>query len=60
LVANLGRDTDTVGAVYGQIAGAYYGANSIPDIWTSKIVHMDWITSFVNALLELSNTVQKD
>jgi ADP-ribosyl-[dinitrogen reductase] hydrolase len=29
-VINLGDDTDTVGAVYGQIAGAYYGINGIP------------------------------
>lgn len=30
---NLGEDADTTGAVYGQIAGAFYGENGIPDGW---------------------------
>lgn len=30
LAINLGDDSDTVGAVYGQIAGAYYGEFNIP------------------------------
>jgi ADP-ribosyl-[dinitrogen reductase] hydrolase len=30
LAVNLGEDADTTGAVYGQIAGAYYAADSIP------------------------------
>ncbi len=29
LVVNLGDDADTVGAVYGQLAGAYYGVDNI-------------------------------
>jgi ADP-ribosyl-[dinitrogen reductase] hydrolase len=29
-VVNLGDDTDTVGAVYGQLAGAFYGMSQIP------------------------------
>jgi ADP-ribosyl-[dinitrogen reductase] hydrolase len=27
---NLGNDADTTGAIYGQLAGAFYGVNSIP------------------------------
>ncbi len=34
---NLGGDADTIGAVYGQIAGAYYGFGAIPERWLSKI-----------------------
>ena len=30
LAVNLGDDADTTGAIYGQIAGAYYGAEAIP------------------------------
>ena len=30
LAVNLGDDADTTGAVYGQIAGAYYGESGIP------------------------------
>lgn len=34
---NLGEDADTTGAVYGQLAGAYYGERVIPFDWTKKI-----------------------
>lgn len=33
LAANLGGDADTIAAVYGQIAGAYYGEADIPAEW---------------------------
>ena len=36
-VVDLGEDTDTTGAVYGQIAGAYYGYSAIPFAWRSVI-----------------------
>jgi len=32
-LVNLGGDADTLGAVYGQIAGAYWGYNAIPYEW---------------------------
>jgi ADP-ribosyl-[dinitrogen reductase] hydrolase len=31
LAVNLGNDADTTGAVFGQIAGAYYGYEGIPE-----------------------------
>jgi ADP-ribosylglycohydrolase len=42
-VVNLGEDADTTGAVYGQIAGAYYGADSIPAEWVGKLAMRDLI-----------------
>ncbi len=33
MAVNLGEDADTVGAVYGQLAGAYYGLEGIPRGW---------------------------
>ncbi len=39
LAANLSDDADTVAAVCGQIAGAYYGLDSIPSNWL-KHLHM--------------------
>jgi poly(ADP-ribose) glycohydrolase ARH3 len=30
---NLGGDTDTLGAMAGAVAGAYYGASNIPSRW---------------------------
>jgi ADP-ribosylglycohydrolase len=35
---NLGDDTDITRAIYGQIAGTYYGMNGIPDSWLEKRV----------------------
>ena len=34
---NLGDDADTTGAVYGQLAGAYYGVEGIPSGWRDNI-----------------------
>jgi ADP-ribosylglycohydrolase len=52
LAVNLGDDADTTGAVYGQIAGAYYGKDGIPEDWRRKLVHNDLIESFSDGLLE--------
>lgn len=40
---NLGSDTDTVGAISGGLAGAYYGFESIPENWINDIVKIDMI-----------------
>lgn len=37
LAVNLGGDTDTIGAMAGAIAGAYYGYGRIPETWLSKL-----------------------
>ncbi|CAF2633194.1 unnamed protein product [Rotaria sp. Silwood2] len=34
---NLGDDTDTTAAVYGQLAGAFYTVAGIPEEWASKL-----------------------
>lgn len=34
---NLGGDSDTIGAIYGQLAGAYYGELAIPINWIMDI-----------------------
>ncbi|CAF1941544.1 unnamed protein product [Rotaria magnacalcarata] len=36
-VVNLGDDTDSTAAIYGQLAGAYYGRSSIPIHWTQQL-----------------------
>jgi ADP-ribosyl-[dinitrogen reductase] hydrolase len=35
--ANLGEDADTTAAVCGQIAGAFYGEEAIPQEWRSRL-----------------------
>lgn len=51
---NLGDDADTTGAVYGQIAGAFYGYQAIPEPWRDRIAHKELITSFAEKLFRLS------
>ncbi|MEE2730759.1 MAG: ADP-ribosylglycohydrolase family protein [Pseudomonadota bacterium] len=34
---NLAGDADTIGAIYGQLAGAYYGESSVPYRWIKSI-----------------------
>jgi protein-tyrosine phosphatase len=55
---NLGNDADTTGAVYGQLAGAYYGKDGIPVGWREKIAHRSLIESFSQGLLDLADSVK--
>jgi ADP-ribosylglycohydrolase len=50
LAVNLGDDADTTGAVYGQLAGAFYGENSIPSEWRRKLASRKLIVSFADQL----------
>jgi ADP-ribosyl-[dinitrogen reductase] hydrolase len=54
LAVNLGDDADTVGAVYGQLAGAYYGAEAIPFEWRKPILQRELIESFADKLLGIA------
>lgn len=51
LAVNLGQDADTTGAVYGQIAGAYYGVKEIPERWRSKLAKLATLESFAERLM---------
>jgi ADP-ribosyl-[dinitrogen reductase] hydrolase len=57
LAANLGDDADTTTAIYGQLAGAYYGVEGIPAEWRNRIVHADLILSFADKLFDMANTL---
>jgi ADP-ribosyl-[dinitrogen reductase] hydrolase len=54
LAANLGDDADTTAAVYGQLAGAYYGEESIPEAWRARLALRETIESFADRLYALS------
>lgn len=43
LAVNLGDDADTTGAVYGQLAGAFYGEAGIPLKWREKLAYRELI-----------------
>jgi ADP-ribosyl-[dinitrogen reductase] hydrolase len=57
LAVNLGNDADTTGAVYGQLAGAFYGESGIPFKWLSQLVDRTLIASFAEQLLTLSRSI---
>ena len=50
LAVNLGDDADTTGAIYGQIAGAHYGAEAIPATWRATLAMAREITALADRL----------
>ncbi len=50
LAANLGDDADTTAAIYGQIAGAYYGDVAIPVDWLDRLTMATEIASMADSL----------
>ena len=51
LAVNLGDDADTTGAVYGQIAGAYYGFRALPADWLTTLHRANEISELATSLL---------
>jgi ADP-ribosyl-[dinitrogen reductase] hydrolase len=49
--ANLGDDADTTAAICGQLAGAYYGVQEIPEAWLQKLSMEQEIISLADRLL---------
>ncbi|CAF0862855.1 unnamed protein product [Adineta ricciae] len=47
---NLGDDTDTTAAIYGQLAGAAYGIDKIPERWREQIFERKFIITLANGL----------
>jgi len=58
LAVNLGDDSDTVGAVYGQLAGAYYGVRDIPEKWVKGLSKVEVIENMAKALFTVSNDLK--
>jgi ADP-ribosyl-[dinitrogen reductase] hydrolase len=57
MAVNLGDDADTTGAIYGQLAGAYYGYQGIPQHWRDRIARRELINDFADALFALSQEI---
>ena len=51
-VANLGEDADTTAAIFGQIAGAHYGFESIPADWRASLTMKTEIVALADSLFE--------
>ncbi|MCD6567933.1 MAG: ADP-ribosylglycohydrolase family protein [Dehalococcoidia bacterium] len=54
LAVNLGNDADTTGSVYGQLAGAFYGVEGIPEEWLAKLAKRELIESFAEGLCRMA------
>ena len=52
-VISLGGDTDTNAAVYGQLAGAYYGYNALPEDWRKNLYKESEIVRIADKLLNM-------
>ncbi|HKL12397.1 MAG TPA: ADP-ribosylglycohydrolase family protein [Halanaerobiales bacterium] len=55
IAINLGGDTDTIAAVTGQMAGAFYGSSEIPDEWINKLAKKELIMSLIRGLYQSGN-----
>lgn len=54
LAVNLGEDADTTGAIYGQIAGAWYGAAAIPAEWRDRLALRETVEQLAERLYALA------
>lgn len=54
LSANLAHDSDTVAAICGQLSGAFYGLQGIPEKWIKKIKYSERIIAIANELYKIS------
>ena len=50
---NLGGDSDSIGAVYGQLAGAYYGFDSIPVRWIKAVKNWQSVDELIERFLNM-------
>jgi ADP-ribosylglycohydrolase len=39
--ANLGRDADTIAGIAGELAGALYGVDVLPEAWVKKVLELN-------------------
>ncbi len=49
--ANLGDDADTTAAIAGQIAGAFYGEDGIPERWRGMLVMRETVEGLADGLV---------
>ncbi len=59
LIVRNGGDADTVAAIYGQIAGAYYGYGAIPQEWRDDLHDIERIEQLALELFEKNSTCEK-
>ncbi len=58
LAVNLGDDADTVGAIYGQLAGALYGRSGIPENWRGRLHDVGMIEDLAAGIADRVGTFE--
>lgn len=53
-VVNLGGDADTNGAVFGALAGAFYGYDTIPERWCTALQKQDMVNNVFGEFSEMA------
>jgi ADP-ribosyl-[dinitrogen reductase] hydrolase len=59
LAANLGEDADTVAAITGQLAGALYGYQAIPDHWLGQLTAQGMIFGVARQLVDRTSAARE-
>lgn len=58
LAVNLGEDADTTGAVYGALAGAYFGLDGVPAGWREGLIERATVLRFADRLAGLDGSLR--
>ena len=59
LAANLGDDADTVSAITGQLAGAVYGYQAIPEFWLGQLTSQNLVFGLARRLIDQTAAKQE-
>lgn len=49
---NLGDDADTIGAIYGDLAGAFYSTDAIPKHWLADMKRIEIVDEIIEDIIE--------
>lgn len=55
---NLGGDADSIGAVCGQIAGAFYGYGAIPERWLAAVKDREKVDALIERFLDAAEALR--
>jgi ADP-ribosylglycohydrolase len=59
LAVNMGGDADTIGAIYGQLAAAFYGIDGIPTNWVGKLDSSMYIDDVLTGIFAGTTTKER-
>ena len=57
---NLGKDTDTIGAITGSLNGIIYGRSGIPERWLNKLKRKDYLEDLSDQFVNVINYDKKN